>query len=82
MRAFAGTRCSGTYLNTNYVKPDISTVQRASVSSHFIELASDFPSWADEMAESRLDMNIKVAAFIVTRKFYIIYLSKIFYHCL
>ena len=30
----------------------------------------DYPFWADEIAEPRSDMNIKVAAFTLTQKLY------------
>ena len=34
----------------------------------FTEIEPDFPSKADEIAEPRLDMNIKVTAFTVSKK--------------
>ena len=40
----------------------------------FMKYAPDFPSLADEIAELRPDMNIKVAAFTVTK-------SSIIYTC-
>ena len=33
-----------------------------------IIIKPDFPSWADEIAEPQPDMNIKVAAFTVSKK--------------
>ena len=35
---------------------------------HQIIIEPDFPSIADEIAEPRLDMNVKVAAFTVSEK--------------
>ena len=34
------------------------------------QIEPDFPSSADEIAEPHLEMNIKVASFTVTQKFY------------
>ena len=39
------------------------------------KIETDFPSLADEIAEPRPDMNIKVAAFTVTQKLYYIFMS-------
>ena len=35
-----------------------------------VHVEADFPSWVDEIAEPRPDMNIKVTAFTVTQKLY------------
>ena len=34
------------------------------------KIEPEFPSWADEIARPRLDMDVKVAAFTVIQKFY------------
>ena len=43
--------------------------QRTYVFSTKLYIQHDFPSLADELAEPRPDMNIKVAAFTVSEKF-------------
>ena len=40
------------------------------LSLHQIIIEPDFPSLADKIAEPRPDMNIKVTAFTVSKKFY------------
>ena len=39
-------------------------------------MGPDFPSLADEIAEPRPDMNIKVTAFTVSKTFYYIYVPS------
>ena len=39
-------------------------------------MGPDFPSLADEIAEARPDMNIKVTAFTVSKKFYYTQLNR------
>ena len=40
-------------------------------------MGPDFPSFADEIAEPRPDMNIKVTAFTVSKTFYYTSLHKV-----
>ena len=63
MRALSSAHCSDVRLYTLGIK-----IGTRTMSASVVELTSDFPCLADEMAERRPDMNIKLAAFTVSEK--------------